>query len=125
MTTVKELFNEKVRLPSPPAIALKILEAVRGEDNSFDDIAQVIMSDPSLTIRVLKIANSSLYGLSQPVTSLSQATGLIGTDAIKNIALSFVIVQEFQNPLQGSFDRSFSRFTFNANFTPHQLTEPF
>ncbi len=104
MTTVKELFDEKVRLPSPPAIALKILEAVRGEDNSFDDIAQVIMSDPSLTIRVLKIANSSLYGLSQPVTSLSQATGLIGTDAIKNIALSFVIVQEFQNPLQGSFD---------------------
>jgi len=104
VTTVKELFDEKVRLPSPPAIALKILEAVRGDDNSFDDIAQVIMSDPSLTIRVLKIANSSLYGLSKAVTSLSQATGLIGTDSIKNIALSFVIVQEFQNPLQGSFD---------------------
>ncbi len=104
MTTVKELFDEKVRLPSPPAIALKILEAVRGEDNSFDDIAQVIMSDPSLTVRVLKIANSSLYGLTKTVTSLSQATGLIGTDAIKNIALSFVIVQEFQNPLQGRFD---------------------
>ncbi len=104
MTTVKELFDEKVRLPSPPAIALKILEAVRGEENSFDDIAQVIMSDPSLTIRVLKIANSSLYGLTKTVTSLSQATGLIGTDSIKNIALSFVIVQEFQNPLQGSFD---------------------
>jgi len=107
VTTVKELFDEKVRLPSPPAIALKILEAVRSEENSFDDIAQVIMSDPSLTIRVLKIANSSLYGLSQPVTSLAQATGMIGTDAIKNIALSFVIVQEFQNPLQGSFDMQY------------------
>ncbi|RUM41966.1 MAG: hypothetical protein DSY80_08045 [Desulfocapsa sp.] len=104
MTTVKELFDEKVRLPSPPAIALKILEVVREEENSFDDIAQVIMSDPTLTARVLKIANSSLYGLSQSVTSLSQATGLIGTNAIKNIALSFVIVQEFQNPIQGSFN---------------------
>ena len=104
MTTVKELFDEKVRLPSPPAIALKILEAVRQEDNSFEDLAQIIMSDPSLAIRVLTVANSSLYGLSQPVTSLSQATGLIGTDALKNIALSFVIVQEFQNPSQGSFD---------------------
>ena len=104
MTTVKELFDEKVRLPSPPAIALKILEAVRSKDNSFDDIARIIMSDPSLAIRVLKVANSSLYGLSQPVTSLSQATGMIGTDALKNIALSFVIVQEFQDPLQGSFN---------------------
>jgi diguanylate cyclase (GGDEF)-like protein len=104
VTTVNELFDEKVRLPSPPAIALKILEAVRQEDNSFDDLAQIIMSDPSLAIRVLTVANSSLYGLSQPVTSLSQATGMIGTDALKNIALSFVIVQEFQNPSQGSFD---------------------
>lgn len=104
MTTVKELFDEKIKLPSPPAIALKILEAVRQEENSFEDLAQIITSDPSLAVRVLTVANSSLYGLSQPVTSLSQATGLIGTDALKNIALSFVIVQKFQNPSQGSFD---------------------
>lgn len=104
MTTVQDFFDEKVRLPSPPAIALKILEAVRQEENSFDDLAQIIRSDPSLSIRILKVANSSLYGLGQPVDSLAQATGLIGTDALKNIALSFVIVQEFQNVPQGSFD---------------------
>jgi diguanylate cyclase (GGDEF)-like protein len=104
MTTVQDFFDEKVRLPSPPAIALKILEAVRQEENSFDDLAQIVKSDPSLSVRILKIANSSLYGLSKPVDSLAQATGLIGTDALKNIALSFVIVQEFQNVPQGSFD---------------------
>lgn len=107
MTTVQDFFDEKVRLPSPPAIALKILEAVRQEENSFDDLAKIIRSDPSLSVRVLKIANSSLYGLSQPVDSLAQATALIGTDALKNIALSFVIVQEFQNAPQGSFDLDF------------------
>jgi len=104
MTTVQEFFDEKVRLPSPPAIALKILEAVRQEENSFDDLARIIKSDPSLSVRILKVANSSLYGLSQPVDSLAQATALIGTDSLKNIALSFVIVQEFQNAPQGSFD---------------------
>ena len=104
MTDLQNFFDEKLRLPSPPSIALKILEAVREEDNSFDDLAQIIKSDPSLSIRILKVANSSLYGLSRPVSSLSQATSLIGTDALKNIALSFVIVQEFQNAPQGSFD---------------------
>ncbi len=104
MTTVQEFFDDKVRLPSPPAIALKILEAVRQEENSFDDLARIIRADPSLSVRILKVANSSLYGLTQPVDSLAQATGLIGTDALKNIALSFVIVQEFQNTPQGSFD---------------------
>lgn len=104
MTTVQEFFDEKVRLPSPPAIALKILEAVRQEENSFDDLAQIVRSDPSLCARVLRVANSSLYGLTQPVDSLAQATGLIGTDSLKNIALSFVIVQEFQDAPQGSFN---------------------
>ncbi len=104
MTAVQDCFDEKVRLPSPPAIALKILEAVRQEDNSFEDLARIIRSDPSLSVRILKIANSSLYGLTQPVDSLAQATGLIGTDALKNIALSFVIVQEFQNSSRRSFD---------------------
>jgi diguanylate cyclase (GGDEF)-like protein len=104
MNNLQNFFDEKLRLPSPPSIALKILEAVREEDNSFDDLAQIIKSDPSLSIRILKVANSSLYGLSRPVSSLSQATSLIGTDALKNIALSFVIVQEFQNAPQGSFD---------------------
>lgn len=104
MTTVQDFFDEKVRLPSPPAIALKILEAVREEENSFDDLARIVSTDPSLSVRILRVANSSLYGLNQPVDSLAQATGIIGTDALKNIALSFVIVQEFQNAPQGSFD---------------------
>ncbi len=104
MTTIEDFFTEKIKLPSPPAIALKILEAVRKDENSFDELARIISTDPALTVRILKIANSSLYGFPNPVDSLSQATALIGTNALKNIALSFVIVQDFQEAPQGSFD---------------------
>ncbi len=103
-TKIEEFFNEDIKLPSPPGVALKILEAVRQEENSFDDIARIIMVDPALTARILRVANSSLFGLPNPVESLSQATALIGTNALKNIALSFVIVQDFQDVPQGSFD---------------------
>ena len=89
MTDVQTFFAEKLRLPSPPAIALKILEAVREEENSFEDLARIVSVDPSLSARILKIANSSLYGLAAPVSSLAQATSLLGTDALKNISLSF------------------------------------
>jgi len=104
MTTIQDFFDEKIKLPSPPAIALKILEAVRKDENSFEELARIISVDPALSIRILKIANSSLYGFPNPVESLSQATALIGTNALKNIALSFVIVQDFQEAPQGSFD---------------------
>jgi len=104
MTRIEEFFNEDIKLPSPPGVALKILEAVRQEENSFDDIARIIMADPALTARILKLANSSLFGLPNPVESLSQATALMGTNALKNIALSFVIVQDFKDVPQGNFD---------------------
>ena len=107
MTTVQDLFDENIKFPSPPAIALKILEAVREEDNSFEDLAAIIKTDPSLSMRILKVSNSSLYGLRQPVDSLAQATSLIGTDTLKNIALSFVIVQDFKGSPQGSFEQDY------------------
>ncbi len=104
MTTLQDFFDEKLKLPSPPVIAFNILNAVRRDEESFDSLADIIQADPALTARVLKIANSSLYGLQHPVDSLSRAISLIGTQALKNIALSFVIVQKFQDAPQGSFD---------------------
>ncbi len=104
MTTVQDFLDERIRLPSPPAIAIKILQAVRQDDNSFKELAEIVMADPALVARIMKLANSSLYGLSKRVDSLAQATVLIGTQNLKNIALSFAIVQDFQEARQGSFD---------------------
>ncbi len=104
MITLQEFLDEKIKLPSPTAIALRILEDVRKDEDSFADLAETIKSDPALTARVLKIANSSLYGLAVPVSSPQQAIAVIGTQALKNIALSFVIVEGFNDAPQGSFD---------------------
>lgn len=104
MIRLREFFDEKVKLPSPPAIAIRILEAVRKDEDSFSEIAEIIKSDPALTARILKLANSSLYGLSERIDSPSRAITVIGTQALKNIALSFVIIDGFQNVAQGSFD---------------------
>jgi diguanylate cyclase (GGDEF)-like protein len=104
MTTVQNFIDEKIKLPSPPAIAIRILDAVRKDDESFDELADIIRADPALSARILKLANSSVYCLPNRVDSLAQATAFIGTQALKNIALSFVIIDGFQGAPQGSFD---------------------
>lgn len=104
MTALQEFVTQTTRLPTPPAIALKILQAVRDNDKSFEDLANIVMADPVLTAQVLRTANSSFYSLPKQVTSLSQATGLLGTQTLKNIALSFVIVDSFKDIPQGGFD---------------------
>jgi diguanylate cyclase (GGDEF)-like protein len=104
MVTLQNFLNEKIKLPSPPVIALKILDAVRQDDDSFNELAEIIKSDPALTARILKLANSSFYRLPHQVNSLAQATALIGIQALKNIALSFLIIEGFQGAPQGSFN---------------------
>lgn len=93
-----------ISLPTPPAIALRILEAVRDESTSFSEVARIIASDPALTARILKVANSSFYRLTFPVDSIEKAITVLGSEALKNIALSFIIVRSFKPRGEDVFD---------------------
>jgi len=94
LTPAQELLSGNIRLPSPPAIAIRILETVRKENFSFEDLARVIESDPALAARVLKAANSSYCSQNQKIGSIEKSLAILGTHAVKNIALSFVICSE-------------------------------
>jgi len=107
MGAVEKLKSGNVKLPSPPAIAVKILEAVRKDRQDFRELGRIISSDPALTVKVLTFANSSYYGLSNRVDSIEKAISIIGTEALKNIALSFVIVRNFKQGVSNGFDYNF------------------
>ena len=104
MLPLEIFFKEQIRLPSPKAIAIRVLEALRKDEDTFAELATIIASDPALTARILKVANSAYYGFSEKVTTPSQAISVIGTKALKNIALSFVIFDSLPPIHQGSFD---------------------
>ena len=107
MNAIQDLFKNEIRLPSPPAIVLRILQAVRRDGSSFGELSEIISSDPALTIRVLKVANSSFYALPYQVDSLKKALSLMGFNALKNIALSFVIVDGLRGDNAAGFDLDF------------------
>ncbi|HTP64275.1 MAG TPA: GGDEF domain-containing protein [Geobacteraceae bacterium] len=104
MNSVHELISASVRLPSPPAIAIRILDAVRRDDFSFKDIARIIESDPALVAKVLKVANSSYYNFARRVSNIETAISVLGTHAVKNIALSFVICADMKSMEDKGFD---------------------
>jgi HD-like signal output (HDOD) protein len=107
MRVLLEKIDFDIHLPSPPAIAVRILEAVKREETSSDELARIITADPALTSRILKVANSSFYALSSKVDSIQRALTVIGYDALKNIALSFVIVGEMRGQSEDCFDFDF------------------
>jgi len=107
MTPLQTLIGNDIQIPTLPSIAVMILEAVRDEDSSLESLAKVVSSDPALAARVLKVTNSSLYGLRNKVSTIKQAISILGLNALKNIALSFVIVESFQDESDSDFNFSF------------------
>ncbi|MBA3005137.1 MAG: GGDEF domain-containing protein [Desulfocapsa sp.] len=100
--TVKN-FN----LPTPPAIALRILEVIKKGDASFIELARIIEVDPALTAKILKVANSSFYSMPNSVHTIEKALSVLGINITKNIALSFAIAKD----MRGSDDTRFD-FTY-------------
>jgi len=105
--TITEFLKEEIRIPSPPSIAVRILDAVKIDGKSFDGLANIISSDPALSAKILMVANSSFYKMPRKIDNISKALSILGTNTLKNIALSFVIAKELRGVSEGGFDFDF------------------
>jgi HD-like signal output (HDOD) protein len=104
MSVLNQFIKKNIKIPSPPNIAMRLLQAVKSDDSTYKELAQIISSDPALTARALKIANSSFYGLSRKVDSIERAISVLGVTALKNIALSFTISKGFSGKDSAGFN---------------------
>jgi len=96
------------RLPSPPGVALRILELSRSDDTSLEDLAKTISSDPALASRMLKFVNSPSAGFGRQISTLDEAVNQIGLRGVQLMALSFSLVSAGEVEVCPSFD--FDRF---------------
>ena len=91
-------------LPSLSPVAVRLVEIALDESCSAEDLATLIERDPSLTVRVLKIANSAFFQTRQPTTSLKQAVVKLGYQRLRIMALSLSLRDTFPMGKIGAFD---------------------
>ena len=103
---ITSMLRGAKKLPTLPGVAMKILEAVKQEETSLKEIADILSRDPSLSAEVLKAINSPFYGLSTKVTSVSHAVNLLGINTVKSLALSFSLVKNIKADKSNGFDYS-------------------
>lgn len=89
------------RLPSLPAVALRVIELTQKHDVSFGEIAQTITNDQGLSSKVLRTVNSPFYGLRKPCSTINQSIVLLGLSAVKTLALGFSLVSAIQESSKG------------------------
>lgn len=85
---LKLLVKSASRLFSLPEICIKLQDLIYDPSSTSADIAKLIAIDPSLSARLLKIANSSFYNFPAQIDELGRAINLIGTEDLYNLALA-------------------------------------
>ena len=91
------LLMESNSLISLPEVCLKLREVIADSAHSRKDIADVIIHDPALTARVLRIANSAYYGLGQSVRDISHALSILGERELNNLVIVTSIVKTMKS----------------------------
>jgi two-component system, cell cycle response regulator len=84
--------RECPNLPSLPTIAMQVLELAKKSDVDIAEIARIISKDPALSGKILKTVNSSFYGRSQHVSTISHALVILGLQSVKTLVLGFSLV---------------------------------
>jgi HD-like signal output (HDOD) protein/GGDEF domain-containing protein len=87
--TLDSLVESVGQLYSLPAVAVEVLELTSDPTADAPRLKECIEKDPALTTRILRVVNSSLFGLSQGVSDLNQALALLGMKPLKLLVLGF------------------------------------
>lgn len=82
-------------LPTLPSVAVEMVRRWHEPDLSIRSITELLSHDPSLSAKVLQVANSSSLGLRKKVTSLNHAAALLGLNALRCITLGVTVFQSF------------------------------
>jgi HD-like signal output (HDOD) protein len=110
-------------VPLPPRAVQELLRLSHEADVDMQRIVDTITSDEALTARVIRVVNSALFGLKRRVTSVQQATVLLGKGAITQIAVGVAALHmETSIPSDLPLSRqSFWRHSMGTAFLAREL----
>ncbi len=100
------LENERVRhllaggaaLPTVPEVFEELERELRSPSPSLDHIGELIERDTGLTASLLRLVNSSFFGLRRHVSGPHQAVVLLGTETVKSLVLGLELTKRFRPP---------------------------
>jgi len=86
-TSIEEIIEKTLDLPAVPLVAGRVLAVMNDPSPRLDELEEAISGDAAMTSRVLRIANSSYFGLGRTVETIGDALLVMGFRALGNVVL--------------------------------------
>ncbi len=75
-------------LPALPWVVSQVIRLTDDPNSTVKELNEVICQDQSMAAKMLRLSNSAYYGYSRRIATIIDAIGILGFDAIRNLALA-------------------------------------
>lgn len=99
------ILDRLQQLPAMPLVVQKVMASFDDDRIGSAVLANKIALDQGLSAKVLRVANSSFYGLSREIGSIHEAVTVLGFDTVRSLVLSAGFMRAFPAVAGNGFDR--------------------
>jgi putative nucleotidyltransferase with HDIG domain len=89
------LVGDVAGLVSLPEVVVRIDALVDDPASSAEDIGRTVQQDPALTARMLRLANSAMFGMQRQVDTVARAVAVLGTRQVRDLTLGLAAARAF------------------------------
>ena len=82
------LLSNLRNIPTPPRLYFEIREELNSPNGDARSVAAIISRDPSVSAKILKVANSGFYAVPRSVTDIRDAITFLGADTVVTLVLA-------------------------------------
>lgn len=93
---IKDILQRTDKLPNVPDVVHELIQLLNDPNAKYEEIAEKVIKDQTISLKVLRIVNSAYLGLSRKISSIEEATVLLGMDKLKTL----VIASGFANSVE-------------------------
>jgi HD-like signal output (HDOD) protein len=109
--------------PASANVVNKLQELTNDPRTTGQQITEIILSEPSLSTRILHLVNSGMYRRAKPIVTISQAVVAVGMKSIAELCSGMVLLQRFvplarkSSAFAGCFKRALTTSLLASSFS--------
>jgi HD-like signal output (HDOD) protein len=119
---LQTLLNQPRALPSIPEAVSHLMTELDKDDPDLRRIGVLLASDPALTTRALRLANSSFFNLQRQVSSVQEAASIMGLNHVRTMVMAAALGGAFRK-VEGVNLEQFWRYSLNVGKIARALAQ--
>ncbi|MBN1809732.1 MAG: HDOD domain-containing protein [Planctomycetes bacterium] len=98
---IEEVISSDEVMRACPAVVAKVTDAAADPDTTARDLAKIVSTDEGISAKILKLVNSAFYGMSGEISTITQATIILGMREILSLVYSIPTRSLYGSPDAG------------------------